>query len=178
MGHARLDIAVPPQGKPAIAAHISPFFPTHPFSQHVRSSQHISLPSISSPPRTYSLPFTSFNSSRWCGLGADFCAAPYAQFNYGSGADTLQVPPGPATPGVARTKLGTIAYGGVGIYDCVEPGVIALTFDDGPYIYTSKVLDVLEQYNATATFFISGNNNGKVSPLLCLQCPANHCRAS
>lgn len=73
------------------------------------------------------------------------------------------MPPGPVTSGVARTKLGSIAYGGVGIEDCVEPGVIALTFDDGPYIYTSQVLDVLEQYNVTATFFISGNNNGKVS---------------
>jgi hypothetical protein len=77
------------------------------------------------------------NFARWCGQGEDYCAAPYCQFNYGSGADTLQVPPGPVTSKVARTKLGTLPYGGVGIDDCIEPGVIALTFDDGPYIYTS-----------------------------------------
>jgi len=93
-------------------------------------------------------PFADLNGSnfaRWCGQGEDFCAAPYCQFNYGTGADTLQIPPGPATSGVARTKLGTVAYGGVGIDDCVEPGVIALTFDDGPYIYTGAftVTDLL-----------------------------------
>lgn len=38
---------------------------------------------------------------------------------------------------------------------------MALTFDDGPYIYTSHILDLLTQYNASATFFITGNNNGK-----------------
>lgn len=44
--------------------------------------------------------------------------------------------------------------------DCVNPGEMALTFDDGPFIYTSHILDVLAQYNASATFFITGNNNG------------------
>ena len=33
---------------------------------------------------------------------------------------------------------------------------IALTFDDGPNVYTSAVLDVLKQHNAKATFFIVG----------------------
>jgi peptidoglycan/xylan/chitin deacetylase (PgdA/CDA1 family) len=41
------------------------------------------------------------------------------------------------------------------------PGTIALTFDDGPYLYTSHVLDLLKKYNARATFFVNGNNNGK-----------------
>jgi hypothetical protein len=44
------------------------------------------------------------------------------------------------TSNVARPALGSIKYGGVGIDDCTEPGVIALTFDDGPYIYTSAFL--------------------------------------
>ncbi len=36
--------------------------------------------------------------------------------------------------------------------------VIALTFDDGPWdTTTSAMLDVLEQYNAKATFFVIGN---------------------
>ena len=34
---------------------------------------------------------------------------------------------------------------------------IALTFDDGPSTLTPQVLDLLEKYNATATFFVIGN---------------------
>lgn len=38
---------------------------------------------------------------------------------------------------------------------------MALTFDDGPYIYTNQMLDNLERLGVTATFFIAGNNRGK-----------------
>ncbi len=34
---------------------------------------------------------------------------------------------------------------------------IALTFDDGPSTLTPKILDLLERYDATATFFVIGN---------------------
>lgn len=34
---------------------------------------------------------------------------------------------------------------------------IALTFDDGPSTLTPRVLDLLEKYDATATFFVIGN---------------------
>jgi peptidoglycan/xylan/chitin deacetylase (PgdA/CDA1 family) len=33
--------------------------------------------------------------------------------------------------------------------------MIALTFDDGPYLYTKDLLDLLDRYNAKVTFFIS-----------------------
>lgn len=36
--------------------------------------------------------------------------------------------------------------------------IIALSFDDGPSIYTPKILDMLAQYGATATFFMVGYN--------------------
>lgn len=40
-----------------------------------------------------------------------------------------------------------------------EEKLIALTFDDGPSkIYTNKILDILEENNATATFFLVGYN--------------------
>lgn len=40
--------------------------------------------------------------------------------------------------------------------------VIALTFDDGPHKkYTPEILDILDQYNAKATFFIVGENAEK-----------------
>jgi len=41
--------------------------------------------------------------------------------------------------------------------DYTKP-MIALTFDDGPTNkYTNQILDILEEYNAAATFFVLGN---------------------
>ena len=62
---------------------------------------------------------------------------------------------------IARPSLGSQLYGSDGIYDCNIAGTMALTFDDGPFIYTSHILDLLDQYKAKATFFITGVNNGK-----------------
>lgn len=45
---------------------------------------------------------------------------------------------------------------------CVVPGVVALTFDDGPYIYTAEVLETLSQHGARATFFLNGVNKGSI----------------
>lgn len=56
--------------------------------------------------------------------------------------------------------LGSVPYG-ADIYDCTRNGVVGLTYDDGPYIYTNDLLDLLASYNFKATFFITGNNNGK-----------------
>lgn len=40
-----------------------------------------------------------------------------------------------------------------------EEKVIALTFDDGPHpLYTEKILNLLEKYDAKATFFVIGEN--------------------
>lgn len=36
-------------------------------------------------------------------------------------------------------------------------GSIALTFDDGPGIYTQRLLDILKNHDAKATFFVVGN---------------------
>lgn len=38
----------------------------------------------------------------------------------------------------------------------VNSGVIYLTFDDGPGIYTAELLDILAKYNVKATFFVTG----------------------
>ncbi len=45
--------------------------------------------------------------------------------------------------------------------DVVQPGnkVVYLTFDDGPGEYTQALLDVLEEYNVKATFFVTGANS-------------------
>lgn len=48
------------------------------------------------------------------------------------------------------------------IYPCAgNPGQIALTYDDGPYLYTNDLLDILAAYGFKATFFVTGVNNGK-----------------
>lgn len=47
------------------------------------------------------------------------------------------------------------------IYSCTVPGTAALTYDDGPYLYTSELLDILKSYGVKATFFITGVNLGK-----------------
>ncbi|KAF9344914.1 Carbohydrate esterase 4 protein [Mortierella sp. AD094] len=44
------------------------------------------------------------------------------------------------------------------IMKCTAPGTLAITFDDGPYKYTQKLLDILKKKNAKATFFMNGNN--------------------
>ncbi len=61
--------------------------------------------------------------------------------SYGSGCDGNQRPDGDDTSDIPRPKLGSVAYGGLGIYDCVKHGDIAITFDDGPYNYTGDLLD-------------------------------------
>ncbi len=43
---------------------------------------------------------------------------------------------------------------------------IALTFDDGPSIYTKEILDVLDMYNCKATFFVVGNRIEKYEDIL------------
>ena len=93
--------------------------------------------------------------------GTEYCAAPGCQFNYGPACDDNTIPSGTNTSSVARPHLGSVLYGGAGIYDCTVEGTIAITYDDGPYIYTEHILDVLKSYSAKATFFITGNNNGK-----------------
>jgi len=41
--------------------------------------------------------------------------------------------------------------------NCTAPDVAALTFDDGPYIYESRLVDVLNGLHVKGTFFVNGN---------------------
>ncbi|KAH6894715.1 hypothetical protein B0T10DRAFT_258913 [Thelonectria olida] len=100
------------------------------------------------------------SSAGWCGNGLLYCSAPSCQIDYGPACDANVKPSGPDTTNIARPKLGTVAYGQA-IYHCEEYGDIALTYDDGPYNYTEYLLDLLKQYDAKATFYITGRNLGK-----------------
>lgn len=44
------------------------------------------------------------------------------------------------------------------ISSCISQNDFALTFDDGPTIYTESILDILAQKSVKATFFVNGLN--------------------
>jgi hypothetical protein len=98
------------------------------------------------------------SSGGWCGKGQDYCQAPDSLFDYGPAADANKVPSGGSTRNIPRTKLGSVLYGGDGIYVCEKPGQIAITYDDGPYIYTDELMDLFASYKFKATFFMTGIN--------------------
>ena len=50
--------------------------------------------------------------------------------------------------------------------DCVRYRCIALTFDDGPGLYTQTLLEHLDRYHAKATFFVVGRNVAPYSAAL------------
>ncbi|KAF8540008.1 hypothetical protein BDD12DRAFT_57180 [Trichophaea hybrida] len=97
----------------------------------------------------------------YCGTTSDACSAPGCQEGYGR-CDADYVPQGTNTSTVARPLNGIVPYA-EDIFNCVNPGDIALTYDDGPDVYTDGMLDVLASYGAKATFFVTGINNGKGS---------------
>jgi peptidoglycan/xylan/chitin deacetylase (PgdA/CDA1 family) len=74
--------------------------------------------------------------------------------------DSDATPIEPSTQNVSRPLKSPITYTD-DIYDCVENDIVVLSYDDGPYNYTAQLLDTLKQYGFHATFFITGNNNGK-----------------
>lgn len=53
----------------------------------------------------------------------------------------------------------TVLTGGGDIVETGEPKKVYLTFDDGPSKNTEKVLDILKEYNAVATFFVIGDSS-------------------
>ncbi|MCL1988742.1 MAG: polysaccharide deacetylase family protein [Firmicutes bacterium] len=56
--------------------------------------------------------------------------------------------------GISSEQQPVIA--GVAEIDPSRP-MVALTFDDGPSMYTPQILDILERYEVNATFFVIGN---------------------
>ncbi|KXS14860.1 carbohydrate esterase family 4 protein [Gonapodya prolifera JEL478] len=68
----------------------------------------------------------------------------------GSSPPPLPPPPPPSGPGGSPA--------GAVLTTCKTPGTYALTFDDGPYIYTAGLKSILASYGIKATFFVNGNN--------------------
>ncbi|KDR68479.1 hypothetical protein GALMADRAFT_256706 [Galerina marginata CBS 339.88] len=46
------------------------------------------------------------------------------------------------------------------ITKCTAPNTVALTFDDGPFVYLNDVVNTLKAADAKGTFFFNGNNWG------------------
>ena len=75
--------------------------------------------------------------------------------------DSLKAQPaaadGARPASVSAQSASAVPVGQV-ITSCTVPGTIAITFDDGPYIYTQQILDTLKSNGVTATFFVNGQN--------------------
>ncbi|KAF7548853.1 hypothetical protein G7Z17_g6784 [Cylindrodendrum hubeiense] len=105
-------------------------------------------------------PGSCCSESNWCGTTEDYCDGSSCQLDYSDSCDTFSRPSGSSTESIARPKIGSVPYGSI-ITGCTESGTLALAFDDGPYTWTSEIMDVLDEYDVKGTFFITGNNLGK-----------------
>ncbi|KXJ90538.1 hypothetical protein Micbo1qcDRAFT_226531, partial [Microdochium bolleyi] len=61
----------------------------------------------------------------------------------------------------SAVPTGTVPVGQA-IFKCNVPGVIALSFDDGPFDYTEKAMDLLKAAGMHGTFFVNGQNYGNI----------------
>ncbi|KAF9116125.1 hypothetical protein BGX27_004708 [Mortierella sp. AM989] len=68
------------------------------------------------------------------------------------------VPINPSEPSPLLQKRATATI----ITRCTIPGTIAITFDDGPFLYTDGLLDILQSRAIKATFFMNGNTYGRI----------------
>ncbi|KAI1254824.1 hypothetical protein MGN70_002884 [Eutypa lata] len=101
------------------------------------------------------------SAAGYCGTTDEHCKAPDCLFEFGPACDANKVPGGTNTSAIARPPLGRVLVGGEGIYPCETPGDVALTYDDGPGDFTADMLDLLAEYDAKVTFFVTGVNNNK-----------------
>jgi len=69
----------------------------------------------------------------YCGTTPEHCKAPDCQFQFGPACDANKVPSGKNTTNLPRSKLGSVAYGGAGIYACAKKGMFK------PHIFRSPV---------------------------------------
>lgn len=98
--------------------------------------------------------------SGYCGTTQYYCADPGSCMLGYRRRDSDSLPAGLLTANAPRPLTGSVTYTD-DIYNCDGDNIIALTYDDGPYQYTAQLLNLLKQYGFHATFFITGNNNGK-----------------
>ena len=94
---------------------------------------------------------------------------------FGSERDILASEAEPGGNGSDQTEISSEAmdvdYATVDVSGAQNPEDIEgtryvyLTFDDGPSTYTDEILDILDEYNVKATFFVCGKPNAKYTEL-------------
>ncbi|KAJ5477286.1 peptidoglycan-N-acetylglucosamine deacetylase [Penicillium diatomitis] len=93
------------------------------------------------------------------------CLAVLSIVTRSSATPVLPTAPSPQSILTSSTLLSRdepqLPYGQV-IDRCTVPGTIAFAFDDGPYIYTEHVLDLLADAGMSATFFLCGDWEGNI----------------
>ncbi|CAO3563674.1 unnamed protein product [Mortierella alpina] len=57
---------------------------------------------------------------------------------------------------LSSVAFGQTAGNGTTILQCIKPGMVALTFDDGPGAFNDQLLALLKKKNVAATFFVLG----------------------
>ncbi|TFK66135.1 glycoside hydrolase/deacetylase [Pluteus cervinus] len=62
-----------------------------------------------------------------------------------------------ASPATGSSSQYPAIAPGTVITQCRVPGTAAITFDDGPHIWTSELIDSFDNAGAKTTFFINGN---------------------
>ncbi|KAF1811682.1 carbohydrate esterase family 4 protein [Eremomyces bilateralis CBS 781.70] len=94
------------------------------------------------------------SQSGFCGQSRSHCDVPQCQFGDGRACDKNARPEFHSTD--HRNLARAVPYGW--ITTCTQENTLALTFDDGPNIWTADLLNILDSYNAKATFFLTGDN--------------------
>ncbi|KAJ3297818.1 Carbohydrate esterase 4 protein [Borealophlyctis nickersoniae] len=66
-----------------------------------------------------------------------------------------------ATTTTAPPTTTSVPFGDIKVItECANPGQIAITFDDGPHIYTADIVKLFDQAGGKVTFFVNGYNYG------------------
>lgn len=92
------------------------------------------------------------NTINECGLSFWACRP-----DYGKCGGPEPIPPIGSYPPIDPAKEAPV------ITHCTKPGQFALTFDDGIYMYTNKLLDLLAEKGVKVTFFINAYKTGDIS---------------
>lgn len=65
---------------------------------------------------------------------------------------------------IRNTLISSIAFGwltsmvSASMIENCKPNHVAITYDDGPYDFTSSLVDLLDSKGVKATFFVNGKN--------------------
>lgn len=68
-----------------------------------------------------------------------------------------------AAGAAAAACKGSSVEFGVNLISCTKPGTIALTYDDGPFDFTSTLLATLAPTKHKVTFFVNGANYAPIA---------------